>query len=67
MSDVNVEQDIEALKGAAEYFEKLATMGEPSPLAFSQAIRRVIWFFTGEEAEVPKKMTYDQYIGLTDE
>lgn len=37
-----IEYDIEALKGAAKFFEDMATGANPAPLAFSQAIRRVI-------------------------
>src|SRR5690606_5344083 len=34
--------DLQALKGAAEFFENMATGADPAPLAFAQAIRRVI-------------------------
>jgi hypothetical protein len=34
--------DTQALEGAAEYFEQLATGANPAPLAFAQAIRRAI-------------------------
>lgn len=34
--------DIQALTGAAEYFEELATGKAPGPLAFAQAIRRAV-------------------------
>lgn len=34
--------DLAALEGAAEFFEKMATGADPAPLAFAQAIRRVL-------------------------
>jgi hypothetical protein len=34
--------DTQALEGAAEYFEQLATGANPAPLAFAQTIRRAI-------------------------
>lgn len=34
--------DTQALEGAAEYFEQMATMGNPAPLAFAGAIRRTL-------------------------
>lgn len=34
--------DVQALKGAAEFFENMATGADPAPLAFAQVIRRVI-------------------------
>lgn len=34
--------DIEALTGAAKFFEEMATGADPAPLAFSQAIRRAL-------------------------
>lgn len=34
--------DVQALKGAAEFFENMATMGNPAPIAFAGAIRRVL-------------------------
>jgi hypothetical protein len=34
--------DTQALTGAAEFFEELATGANPHPLAFAQAIRRVL-------------------------
>ncbi len=34
--------DKQALEGAAEFFEQIATMGNPAPLAFAQAIRRAL-------------------------
>ena len=36
------EYDRQALEGAAEYFDSIATMGNPAPLAFSQAIRHTL-------------------------
>lgn len=36
------EYDRQALTGAAEFFEQMATMGNPAPLAFAQAIRRAL-------------------------
>jgi len=41
MSDAK-DYDTQALEGAAKYFENLATMGDPAPLAFAQAIRRTL-------------------------
>lgn len=35
--------DLEALNGAAEFFENMATGADPAPLAFAQAIRRAIY------------------------
>lgn len=35
------EYDHEALAGAAEFFENLATGADPAPLAFAQVIRRL--------------------------
>jgi hypothetical protein len=37
-----VEYQRQALEGAASYFEELATMGNPAPIAFAQAIRQVL-------------------------
>lgn len=37
-----VEYQRQALEGAASYFEDLATMGNPAPIAFAQAIRQVL-------------------------
>lgn len=34
--------DAQALTGAAEFFENIATGADPAPLAFAQAIRRVL-------------------------
>ena len=41
MSD-QMEYDLEALNGAAKFFEDMATGANSAPLAFAQAIRRVI-------------------------
>ncbi len=53
MSD-QFEYDIEALKGAAKFFEDMATGANPAPLAFSQAIQRVI-----ADAELEAEMAED--------
>lgn len=34
--------DIQALEGASEFFADLATMGNPAPVAFQQAIDRTL-------------------------
>lgn len=49
-----MEYDLEALKGAAKFFEDMATGANPAPLAFSQAIQRVI-----ADAELEAEMAAD--------
>lgn len=49
-----LEYDIDALRGAAKFFEDLATGANPAPLAFSQAIQRVV-----ADAELEAEMAAD--------
>jgi len=40
--ETSAEHDLQALRGAAEFFDNIATGANPAPLAFAQAIRRAI-------------------------
>lgn len=55
--------DVQALRGAAEFFEQMATMGNPAPIAFAQAIRRSIPHVEMEawvDAEMNRNMTKEE-------